>query len=75
MRHVCGHAAVSRAAWAEAGAARRADSRRGRAHADSGRLGADRWRISGPAGAAALLGLEPTTLESRIKKLGLQRPN
>jgi len=33
-----------------------------------------RWRIRGPAGAAALLGLKPTTLESRIKKLGLQRP-
>jgi len=32
------------------------------------------WRIRGPAGAAALLGLKPTTLESRLKKLGLQRP-
>jgi transcriptional regulator with GAF, ATPase, and Fis domain len=32
------------------------------------------WRIRGPGGAAALLGLKPTTLESRIKKLGLQRP-
>jgi transcriptional regulator with GAF, ATPase, and Fis domain len=32
------------------------------------------WRIRGPAGAAALLGLKPTTLESRIKRLGLQRP-
>ena len=32
------------------------------------------WRIRGPAGAATLLGLKPTTLESRIKKLGLQRP-
>jgi formate hydrogenlyase transcriptional activator len=32
------------------------------------------WRIRGPAGAAALLGLKPTTLESRIQKLGLQRP-
>jgi hypothetical protein len=30
---------------------------------------------SGPAGAAdRLLGLKPTTLESRIKKLGFQRP-
>jgi transcriptional regulator with GAF, ATPase, and Fis domain len=26
------------------------------------------------AAAAALLGLKPTTLESRIKKLGLSRP-
>ncbi|OGB91231.1 MAG: hypothetical protein A2Z31_07290 [candidate division NC10 bacterium RBG_16_65_8] len=32
------------------------------------------WRIRGSAGAAALLGLKPTTLESRIKKLRLQRP-
>jgi transcriptional regulator with GAF, ATPase, and Fis domain len=32
------------------------------------------WRIRGPAGAAKRLGLKPTTLESRIKKLGLQRP-
>jgi len=32
------------------------------------------WRIRGPGGAAALLGLKPTTLESRIKKLGLERP-
>jgi len=32
------------------------------------------WHIRGPAGAAALLGLKPTTLESRIKKLGLSRP-
>ena len=32
------------------------------------------WHIRGPAGAAKLLGLKPTTLESRLKKLGLQRP-
>jgi formate hydrogenlyase transcriptional activator len=32
------------------------------------------WRIRGADGAATLLGLKPTTLESRIKKLGLQRP-
>jgi formate hydrogenlyase transcriptional activator len=32
------------------------------------------WRVRGPDGAATLLGLKPTTLESRIKKLGLQRP-
>jgi formate hydrogenlyase transcriptional activator len=29
------------------------------------------WRIRGPNGAAALLDIKPTTLESRIKKLGL----
>jgi formate hydrogenlyase transcriptional activator len=32
------------------------------------------WRIRGPYGAAVRLGLKPTTLESRIKKLGLTRP-
>jgi PAS domain S-box-containing protein len=32
------------------------------------------WRISGPRGAAALLGLKPTTLEYRINKLGIARP-
>jgi transcriptional regulator with GAF, ATPase, and Fis domain len=32
------------------------------------------WRIRGPHGAAARLGLKPTTLESRIRKLGLTRP-
>jgi formate hydrogenlyase transcriptional activator len=29
------------------------------------------WRIRGTNGAAALLDIKPTTLESRIKKLGL----
>lgn len=32
-----------------------------------------RGRVSGPSGAAALLGLKPTTLESRMKKLGVRR--
>lgn len=31
-------------------------------------------RIYGPKGAAALLGLKPTTLSTRIKKLGIRRP-
>ena len=30
-------------------------------------------RVSGPAGAAALLGIKPTTLNSRMKRLGIQR--
>ena len=37
-------------------------------------LESTRWKIKGPAGAAELLGLKPTTLISRLKKLGLQRP-
>ena len=31
------------------------------------------WRIRGPGGAAEILGLKPTTLHSRMKKLGIQR--
>jgi formate hydrogenlyase transcriptional activator len=32
------------------------------------------WRIAGRGGAAELLGLRPTTLHSRMKKLGISRP-
>jgi PAS domain S-box-containing protein len=32
------------------------------------------WRVSGEKGAARILGLNPTTLEARMKKLGIQRP-
>jgi transcriptional regulator with GAF, ATPase, and Fis domain len=31
------------------------------------------WKIKGENGAAELLGIKPTTLISRIKKLGLKR--
>jgi transcriptional regulator with GAF, ATPase, and Fis domain len=31
------------------------------------------WRVSGEGGAAERLGLKPTTLESRMKKLGIVR--
>ena len=33
------------------------------------------WKIHGPGGTAELLGLKPTTLISRIKKLGLKKPS
>jgi PAS domain S-box-containing protein len=33
------------------------------------------WRIRGTDGAASRLGLKPTTLETRMAKLGLRRPN
>ncbi|MBU6410071.1 MAG: sigma 54-interacting transcriptional regulator [Verrucomicrobia bacterium] len=33
-----------------------------------------RWKIKGMDGAAELLGVKPTTLLSRIKKMGLERP-
>ena len=32
-----------------------------------------RWRISGEQGAARILGVKPTTLEYRMKKLGIER--
>ena len=31
------------------------------------------WRVSGPRGAARILGMKPTTLVARMKKLGIQR--
>ena len=39
-----------------------------------GVLEASRWRIRGAGGAADQLGLRPTTLETRMAKLGLTRP-
>ena len=38
-------------------------------------LDTTRWRIRGPGGAAEILGLRPTTLESRMAKLSLYRRN
>ncbi|MCX8157845.1 MAG: sigma 54-interacting transcriptional regulator [Verrucomicrobiae bacterium] len=38
-------------------------------------LEATGWRVHGPRGAAALLGIKPTTLASRMQKLGLRRPS
>lgn len=32
------------------------------------------WKVSGPDGAAAILGLQPSTLRSKMKKLGIERP-
>jgi formate hydrogenlyase transcriptional activator len=33
------------------------------------------WRVRGPGGAAELLGMKPTTLDSRMAKLGVRRPS
>jgi transcriptional regulator with GAF, ATPase, and Fis domain len=33
-----------------------------------------RWRITGPGNAADVLGMRPSTLRSRLKKLGVARP-
>jgi transcriptional regulator with GAF, ATPase, and Fis domain/tetratricopeptide (TPR) repeat protein len=38
-------------------------------------LNATHWRVSGPNGAASILGLKPTTLISRMKKLGIEKPS
>jgi formate hydrogenlyase transcriptional activator len=32
------------------------------------------WRVAGPRGAAALLGMKRTTLQARMRKLGIRRP-
>ena len=32
------------------------------------------WRVSGPNGAAELLGVRPTTLADRIRVLGIRKP-
>jgi formate hydrogenlyase transcriptional activator len=37
-------------------------------------LKATRGRVSGPRGAARLLGIKPSTLEARIRRLGIQKP-
>jgi len=37
-------------------------------------LSSARWVLEGPQGAAAVLGLNPSTLRSRMKRLGIQRP-
>ena len=33
------------------------------------------WRITGQGGAAEILGLKRTTLQSKMKKLGIKRPS
>ena len=37
-------------------------------------LQSTKWRIRGKGGAAEIIGLKPTTLESRMKKLDIRRP-
>jgi transcriptional regulator with GAF, ATPase, and Fis domain len=32
------------------------------------------WRIAGPQGASAILGINPSTLRSRMQKLGITKP-
>jgi formate hydrogenlyase transcriptional activator len=33
-----------------------------------------RWRVGGPSGAATILGMKRTTLQSKMSKLGIERP-
>jgi transcriptional regulator of acetoin/glycerol metabolism len=37
-------------------------------------LSETRWRIEGKNGAAAILGLNPSTLRARMQKIGIVRP-
>ncbi len=37
-------------------------------------LGQSDWRVYGDDGAAELLGIRPTTLASRMRKMGLEKP-
>ena len=37
-------------------------------------MNATEWRVYGNDGAASLLDIKPTTLASRLKKLGLEKP-
>jgi transcriptional regulator with GAF, ATPase, and Fis domain len=37
-------------------------------------LSATHWKVSGPKGAASILGLKPTTLLFRMNKLGIKKP-
>jgi transcriptional regulator with GAF, ATPase, and Fis domain len=37
-------------------------------------LEASGWRVAGDRGAAKLLGMNPSTLSSRMKALGIRRP-
>ncbi|EFK10841.1 transcriptional regulator, Fis family [delta proteobacterium NaphS2] len=39
-----------------------------------GVLQSTHWRINGPKGAALILGLNPSTLRSRIRKLEIRKP-
>jgi transcriptional regulator with GAF, ATPase, and Fis domain len=32
------------------------------------------WKLEGPGGAAELLNIHPSTLRSRMRKLGIERP-
>jgi transcriptional regulator with GAF, ATPase, and Fis domain len=34
-----------------------------------------KWRIEGPKGAALILGLHPSTVRSRMLKLGIRKEN
>ena len=33
------------------------------------------WRVSGEKGAAKILGMKPTTLQARMTKFGIKRPD
>ncbi|WP_221064189.1 sigma 54-interacting transcriptional regulator [Methylomagnum ishizawai] len=68
---VAGNPAAGSASAAQAGPATLAEVERGHILRV---LEATGWRVRGAAGAAEILGLKPSTLESRMLKLGIRRP-
>src|SRR5262249_41990090 len=70
-----GAAAVAPAASATAGSTSSARTLEQiqRGHIPTG-LDSVGWRVSGERGAASILGLKRTTLEARMSKLGISRP-
>ena len=60
-------------AAAIAAAADSHDADRARSRTHPRRAREHRWRVRGPGGAAERLGLKPTTLESRMARLGIAR--
>ncbi|SMF96452.1 PAS domain S-box-containing protein [Methylomagnum ishizawai] len=68
---LAGHPAAGSASAAQAGPATLAEVERSHILRV---LEATGWRVRGAAGAAEILGLKPSTLESRMLKLGIRRP-
>jgi len=65
-------AASPRGAFASNGAATLQDAER---QTILRALDQSKWRIGGSMGAAARLGIKRTTLQSRLRKLGIERPS
>ena len=73
-RHVAAMRAVPRAVAAARPPAAVISFSEAERHAIIKALESTGWRISGRGGAADLLGLKPTTLHAKMKRLGIRRP-